>query len=58
MAWRCSGCTHAELISKLASARIIKSAAVKQALMSVDRAHFLPETERITAYLDAPQYLG
>ncbi|KAI9891598.1 MAG: hypothetical protein M1814_002532 [Vezdaea aestivalis] len=54
MAWRCSGSTNAELISNLARGNLIKSERVKQAMLSVDRAHYAPSRP----YDDSPQAIG
>ena len=40
MAWRCTGSTNAQLITNLAQAGIIKSEAVREAMMATDRAFY------------------
>ncbi|QSZ31983.1 hypothetical protein DSL72_001552 [Monilinia vaccinii-corymbosi] len=56
MAWTCSGRTNAELISKMWNAKLIQSARVRDAMASVDRAHFTPSHH--LAYEDSPQSIG
>ncbi|CAD5118773.1 DgyrCDS7450 [Dimorphilus gyrociliatus] len=54
MAWRSSGTTNEELISKLKANGIIKSDRVFQAMISVDRANFCKNKP----YVDSPQGIG
>ncbi|PAA91901.1 hypothetical protein BOX15_Mlig033537g1, partial [Macrostomum lignano] len=56
MAWRSSGSSHEQLISRLAKNGILRSPAVEAAMRRVDRANFvLPGTK---AYEDSPQGIG
>jgi len=57
MAWRCSGRTNGELISNLFSAGLITSPRVRDAMSSVDRAHYCPSSP-LAAYEDSPQSIG
>jgi len=57
MAWRCSGRTNAELVSNLFSAGVLNSQRVRDAMMSVDRAHYCPSSP-LSAYEDSPQSIG
>lgn len=57
MAWRCSGRTNAELISNLFSAGLITSPRVRDAMSSVDRAHYCLSSP-LAAYEDSPQPIG
>ncbi|CAK7207580.1 hypothetical protein SEUCBS139899_010390 [Sporothrix eucalyptigena] len=54
MAWRSSGVTLAELVDNLACHGMIPNERVKQAFLSVDRAHYAPRNP----YQDAPQSIG
>lgn len=54
MAWRSSGRTHAELINNLFAHGVIKTEAVKKALLGVDRRFFAPHNP----YDDSPQRIG
>jgi len=54
-AWTCHGRSHKEMIEKLSSAGIIQSPMVKEALLRVDRANYVPNREY--AYMDAPQMM-
>ncbi|KAF7876614.1 hypothetical protein EAF04_001700 [Stromatinia cepivora] len=56
MAWTCSGRTNGELISKMWNARLILSERVRDAMITVDRAHFTPSQH--LAYEDSPQSIG
>ncbi|CAD6443053.1 c855e69f-f7ab-45ad-8a92-03ea2a452abd [Sclerotinia trifoliorum] len=56
MAWTCSGRSNGELISKMWNARLILSERVRDAMISVDRAHFTPSQH--LAYEDSPQSIG
>ncbi|KAI8799614.1 protein-L-isoaspartate O-methyltransferase 1 [Cladochytrium replicatum] len=58
MAWRCSGRSHDELVSNLASARILRNPRAIAAIRAVDRANYLPDRSPSTAYMDAPQSIG
>jgi len=57
MAWRCSGHSNSELIANLFSSGLIKSARVRDAMISVDRAHYCRSSPR-AAYEDSPQGIG
>lgn len=57
MAWRCSGRTNTELIANLFNAGLITSPRVRDAMMSVDRAHYCPSSP-LAAYEDSPQPIG
>jgi len=54
-AWTCHGRTHKEMIDRLSSAGIIQSPLVKEALLRVDRANYVLNSEY--AYMDAPQQM-
>ncbi|KAL2045781.1 hypothetical protein N7G274_002212 [Stereocaulon virgatum] len=54
MAWMSSGSSNASLIKNLASNGLITSERVKNAMLSVDRAHFCPTNP----YTDSPQTIG
>ncbi|KAL8341396.1 hypothetical protein RB601_005612 [Gaeumannomyces tritici] len=54
MAWQCTGTSNASLVGNLAREDIIKSAAVKDAFLKVDRAHYAP----YRPYEDSPQPIG
>jgi len=54
-AWTCHGRTHREMIDRLCSAGIIQSPLVKEALLRVDRIHYVINQEY--AYMDAPQQM-
>jgi protein-L-isoaspartate O-methyltransferase len=54
MACRASGLTNAELISNLFNSRLIKSPRVRDAMSSVDRAHYASNSP----YEDSPQGIG
>ncbi|KAL6721225.1 hypothetical protein ACLMJK_000327 [Lecanora helva] len=54
MAWLSSGSSNAGLIKNLASNGLITSERVKNAMLSVDRAHFSP----YAPYTDSPQTIG
>jgi protein-L-isoaspartate(D-aspartate) O-methyltransferase len=54
MSWRAHGHSNASLISALASHGVIRSARVRDAMMQVDRAHFVGEDP----YMDSPQPIG
>lgn len=56
MAWTCSGRSNGELISKMWNARLVLSERVRDAMISVDRAHFTPSQH--LAYQDSPQSIG
>ncbi|KAG4028772.1 hypothetical protein MFRU_019g00610 [Monilinia fructicola] len=56
MAWTCSGRTNAELISNMWNADLIHSERVRDAMISVDRAHYTPSHH--LAYQDSPQSIG
>ncbi|KAF7845654.1 hypothetical protein BT93_L1415 [Corymbia citriodora subsp. variegata] len=58
MAWRCSGCSNAELISNLYRAQLITASRVRDAMLGVDRAHYCPENRRDEAYTDSPVPIG
>ncbi|KAJ9604139.1 hypothetical protein H2200_011662 [Cladophialophora chaetospira] len=57
MAWRCSGRTNAELIQNLYTRGLITSPLVRDAMSSVDRAHYCPSSPN-AAYEDSPQPIG
>lgn len=57
MAWRCSGRSNAELISNLFSGGLVSAPRVRDAMSSVDRAHYCPSSP-LTAYEDSPQSIG
>lgn len=57
MAWRCSGRTNSELISNLFGAGLIQAPRVRDAMTSVDRAHYCPSSP-LAAYEDSPQPIG
>jgi protein-L-isoaspartate(D-aspartate) O-methyltransferase len=54
MAYRASGLTNDELISNLFNSRLIKSPRVRDAMSSVDRAHYAS----YSPYEDSPQGIG
>lgn len=54
MAWRSSGSSNETLIENLARHGLITSPRVKQAMLSVDRAHYAP----YAPYQDSPQPIG
>ncbi|KAF9951788.1 hypothetical protein BGZ72_006765, partial [Mortierella alpina] len=54
MAWRCSGLSNADLVNRLSQANLISTAAVKRAMLAVDRGNF----SKYKPYEDAPQTLG
>lgn len=54
MAWQCTGTSNSSLVENLAREDIIKSAAVKEAFLKVDRAHYSP----FRPYEDSPQSIG
>eukprot|EP01059_Diplonema_ambulator_P028364 TRINITY_DN47147_c0_g1_i1.p1 TRINITY_DN47147_c0_g1~~TRINITY_DN47147_c0_g1_i1.p1 ORF type:complete len:246 (+),score=28.07 TRINITY_DN47147_c0_g1_i1:46-738(+) len=56
MAWRCSGKSNTELVSKLRSSGVIKSRVVEEAMLRVDRKHYVRDTTE--AYQDSPQPIG
>lgn len=55
-AWTCHGKTNRELVENLATAGIIQSAQVKEALLKVDRSNY--SNDERDAYIDAPQLIG
>lgn len=57
MAWRCSGRSNSELIANLFSAGLISSARVRDAMSTVDRAHYCASSPA-AAYEDSPQTIG
>jgi protein-L-isoaspartate(D-aspartate) O-methyltransferase len=57
MAWRCSGRTNAELIQNLFNQGLIHAPRVRDAMSSVDRAHYCPSSPH-AAYEDSPQPIG
>ncbi|UNI15574.1 Protein-L-isoaspartate(D-aspartate) O-methyltransferase [Purpureocillium takamizusanense] len=54
MAWRCSGATNTALVDNLWRHGLISDPAVKEAFLSVDRAHYSPSLP----YDDSPQAIG
>ncbi|KAJ8922640.1 hypothetical protein NQ315_007672 [Exocentrus adspersus] len=54
MAWRSHGKTNAELIRNLRANGIIRSDAVENAMLAVDRGHY----SKNSPYMDAPQGIG
>ncbi|PHH90051.1 hypothetical protein CDD83_4623 [Cordyceps sp. RAO-2017] len=54
MAWRCSGATNAALVENMWRHGLIADAAIKQALLGIDRAHYAPASP----YEDSPQPIG
>jgi protein-L-isoaspartate(D-aspartate) O-methyltransferase len=58
MAWRCSGSSNEELVHNLYKANIIKSTSVKNAMLKVDRKHYLPDSSSNSAYDDTPLPIG
>ncbi|KAJ9647193.1 hypothetical protein H2201_003379 [Coniosporium apollinis] len=54
MAWRSSGSSNAALVNNLAANGLITNPRVKNAMLSVDRAHYSP----ILPYEDSPQRIG
>jgi protein-L-isoaspartate(D-aspartate) O-methyltransferase len=58
MAWRCSGSSNEELVHNLYKANIIKSTSVKNAMLKVDRKHYLPDNSSNSAYDDMPLPIG
>ncbi|KAF2723436.1 protein-L-isoaspartate O-methyltransferase [Polychaeton citri CBS 116435] len=54
MAWRSSGSTNEALVTNLFTNGLIASPRVKNAMLSVDRAHYAPAM----AYHDSPQPIG
>ena len=57
MAWRCSGRTNTELIQNLFTQGLINSAIVRDAMLTVDRAHYTPSSPH-SSYEDSPQPIG
>ncbi|KEF62100.1 protein-L-isoaspartate O-methyltransferase [Exophiala aquamarina CBS 119918] len=57
MAWRCSGHSNSELIANLFAKGLIKAPRVRDAMSSVDRAHYCPSSPS-AAYEDSPQAIG
>lgn len=55
-AWTCHGRSQKEMVDKLASANIVHSPAVREALLNVDRANYAAQAG--SAYNDAPQPIG
>ncbi|KAI9028696.1 protein-L-isoaspartate O-methyltransferase [Hyaloraphidium curvatum] len=55
MAWRCSGATNAELVANLAKAGIIRSPTVENAMLAIDRRHYVRQGD---PYFDSPQTIG
>lgn len=55
-AWTCHGSSQRDMVEKLSSAGIIKSTAVRKALLLVDRANYVGNPSN--GYLDAPQATG
>ncbi|KAJ1504367.1 hypothetical protein HMI54_004607 [Coelomomyces lativittatus] len=58
MAWRCSGISNSKLIDNLFAAGIINKDRIRQAMLRVDRAYFVPSHLSELAYVDAPQSIG
>jgi protein-L-isoaspartate(D-aspartate) O-methyltransferase len=59
MAWRCGGSSNTELVNNLFRANIIKSERVRDAMLKVDRKHYLPHIgDESTAYDDSPMPIG
>ncbi|KAM7202995.1 Protein of unknown function (DUF2370) domain containing protein [Naviculisporaceae sp. PSN 640] len=56
MAWRSSGATNRDLIENLWTNKMISSPQVKSAFLSVDRAHYAPNTSH--PYDDSPKSIG
>ncbi|KAG2386650.1 hypothetical protein C9374_002394 [Naegleria lovaniensis] len=54
MAWRCSGTTNHELVSKLAKAKLITNPLIKQAMEATDRALYCRTAWVPYAYEDRP----
>ena len=54
MEWRAHGSSNNDLVKKLKSMGIIKSAGVEAAMRKVDRGNFSPRTP----YVDSPQHIG
>ena len=55
-AWTCHGTSQREMVEKLASAGIIQSPPVKDAMRIVDRGNYAGD--RSSAYIDSPQPIG
>lgn len=55
-AWRCHGRSNREMVEKLTAAQIIKTKAVQEALLKVDRGNYVINRE--SAYADTPQSIG
>jgi protein-L-isoaspartate(D-aspartate) O-methyltransferase len=60
MAWQCSASSNQELIENLYRSRIIRSSEVRDAMLKVDRKHYLPHTgvDDNMAYQDSPLPIG
>ncbi|KAL9647162.1 hypothetical protein ABK040_004878 [Willaertia magna] len=58
MAWRCSGKSNANLVENLMHGGLITSSVVKQTMLTVDRAWFVPSNLMHQAYKDQPLPLG
>ncbi|KAF3908067.1 hypothetical protein ABW21_db0204375 [Orbilia brochopaga] len=58
MSWHSSGTSNAELVENMKRNGLIASEATYGAMMKVDRAHFVPNGRRGSAYQDAPQGIG
>jgi protein-L-isoaspartate(D-aspartate) O-methyltransferase len=58
MAWRSSGRTNVELVANLARNGIVRTEAVRAAMLAVDRADFVPPDQRGAAYNDTPLPIG
>jgi protein-L-isoaspartate(D-aspartate) O-methyltransferase len=54
MAWRCSASSHAELVEKLYSNKVITKSRVRDTMLKVDRKFFTP----FSPYEDSPQSIG
>ncbi|XP_078037502.1 protein-L-isoaspartate(D-aspartate) O-methyltransferase [Augochlora pura] len=55
MAWRCSGTTNQEMVTKLKKAGIVTTDKAEAAMLAVDRARYCHEPE---PYLDRPRRIG
>lgn len=57
-AWTCHGSNNRELVNNLYSGNLIKSSEVRDALLLVDRANYVPTDRKPSAYDDAPLSIG
>eukprot|EP00978_Attheya_sp_CCMP212_P049060 scaffold610634_cov83-Attheya_sp.AAC.1 len=56
--WRCHGTDNRSLINNLYAGHIIQSKEVRDTLYQVDRGHYVPSDQIISAYDEAPLGIG